>query len=45
MFHVDSQKAVSTWSTPCELKIYQLLKDHIGLYYCFICQQLLSSYF
>lgn len=29
MFHVDSQKAVSTWSTPCELKIYQLLKDHI----------------
>lgn len=27
MFYVDHEREVSTWSTPCHLKIYQLLED------------------
>ncbi len=32
MFLVDSLKAVSTWSEPCQLKIYQLLNEDKGVY-------------
>ncbi|XP_065053820.1 spartin-like isoform X2 [Rhopilema esculentum] len=28
LFHVDSRKSVSTWSTPCNLKIFQLLGEN-----------------